>query len=151
MTLGEIAGLGLKVHGAVFLAAAAAYYKFGDRTDLVEKSHKSNRTAKKIMRDRIASDLLEQLRPVVRTAINVRSPLFNADGDVSQSYHNQSCHLRRRRLLERQPHRTVHWHGAFRLRWPNWTIALARHSGLSSTAYQTASLSARQLERFDSS
>ena len=34
MTLGEVAGLGLKVHGAVFLAAAAAYYKFGDRTDL---------------------------------------------------------------------------------------------------------------------
>ena len=73
MTLGEAAGLALKVHGAVWLAAAAAYYKYGDRTNLFEKSLQGNRSARQSILDTVASDLSKQLQPVVRDATGARS------------------------------------------------------------------------------
>jgi hypothetical protein len=80
MTLGEAAGLALKVHGAVWLAAAAAYYKYGDRTDLFEKALQGNRSVRQAIRDNIATDLSKQLQQVVRAATRARSPVLDAAG-----------------------------------------------------------------------
>jgi hypothetical protein len=80
MTLGEAAGLALKIHGAVWLAAAAAYYKYGDRTELFEKALQGNRSARQAIRDNIATDLSKHLQPVVRNAARVRSPVLDAGG-----------------------------------------------------------------------
>lgn len=80
MTIGEAAGLALKVHGAVWLAAAAAYYKYGDRTELFEKALQGNRTARQAILDNVASDLSKQLQPVVRDATGSRSPVLDAAG-----------------------------------------------------------------------
>ncbi len=80
MTLGDAAGLALKVHGAVWLAAAAAYYKYGDRTDLFEKALQGNRSARQAIRDNIATELSKQLQQVVRDATRARSPVLDAAG-----------------------------------------------------------------------
>jgi hypothetical protein len=80
MTIGEAAGLALKAHGAVWVAAAAAYYKYGDRTDLFEKAVRGNRSARQSIRDSVASDLGKQLQPVIRNAAGVRSSLLDAAG-----------------------------------------------------------------------
>src|ERR1051326_2443317 len=80
MTVGEAAGLALKVHGAAWVAAAAAYYKYGDRTELFEKALQGNRTARQAIRDNIATNLSKQLQPVVRDAARVRSPVLDAGG-----------------------------------------------------------------------
>ena len=81
MTLSDAAGLALKVHGAVWLAAVAAYYKYGDRTDLFEKALRGNQSLRQAVRDNIATDLSKQLQPVIRDAICVRSPVLDAGGD----------------------------------------------------------------------
>lgn len=80
MTLGEAASLALKVHGAVWLAAAAAYYKYGDKTALFEKALRGNRSLRQAVRDNIATDLSKQLQPVIRDATGVRSPLLDPGG-----------------------------------------------------------------------
>lgn len=80
MTIGEAAGLALKVHGAVWLAAAAAYYKYGDRTELFEKALQGNRSARESILDAVAGELGKELQPVVREATGARSPVLDAAG-----------------------------------------------------------------------
>jgi hypothetical protein len=80
MTLGETAGFALKLHGAIWLAGAAAYYKYGDRTDLFEKAARGNRNARQTLRDSIAGELGRQLSPVVRDAARTKTPLLNPNG-----------------------------------------------------------------------
>ncbi len=90
MTIGEAAGLALKVHGAVWVAAAAAYYKYGDRTELLEKAVRGNRSARQSLRDNIATELQKQLVPVVRDAtrlagvvdvLNLEAKFFKRSAD----------------------------------------------------------------------
>lgn len=80
MTLSDAAGLALKVHGAVWLAAVAAYYKYGDRTDLFHKALRGNRSLRQVVRDNIATDLSKQLQPVIRNATRTTSPVLDASG-----------------------------------------------------------------------
>lgn len=80
MTWGVAAAWALKAHGAILLAAIAAYYKYGDRTDLFEKSLSGNRSAKQAIRDNVATELGKQLQPAVRDATRVRSPVLDAGG-----------------------------------------------------------------------
>ena len=80
MNVGEAAALGLKVHGPVWIAAAAAYYKYGDRTDLFEKAVRGNRSARQSIRDNIATELRKQLQSVVQNAAGVRASLLDATG-----------------------------------------------------------------------
>lgn len=82
MNAPEAAGLALKIHGAVWLAAAAAFYKYGDRTELFDKTLRGNQATREAIRDRIAEDMGNQIRPVLRdsTARRVRSPILNPSG-----------------------------------------------------------------------
>ena len=80
MTLSDAAGLALQVHSAIWIAAAAAYYRYGDRTNLFEKTLRGNHDLRRALRDNIATDLNKQLQPVVRDATRARSPVLNAAG-----------------------------------------------------------------------
>ena len=80
MTLSDAAGLALQVHGAVWVAAAAAYYKYGDRTNLFEKTLRGNQDLRRALRDNIATDLSKHLQTVVRDATHARSPVLDAAG-----------------------------------------------------------------------
>ncbi len=81
MTLTAAAALAMKVHGAVWLAAAAAYYKYGDRTNLFSRALQGNRSLRQALRDNIAADLGKQLQPVIRDAARTRSPGIRLPGD----------------------------------------------------------------------
>ena len=81
MTLSDAVGLALKVHGGVWLAAVAAYYKYGDRTDLFDKALRGNRSLGQAVRDNVATDLSKQLQPVIRDATRATSPVLDAAGD----------------------------------------------------------------------
>ena len=80
MTSSEAAALALKVHGAVWLAAVAAYYKYGDRIDLFDKALRGNRRLREAVRDNVATDLSKQLQPVIRNATSATSPVLDVDG-----------------------------------------------------------------------
>ena len=80
MTLGNLAVLALKVHGAVWVAAAAAYYKYGDRTDLFDKALRGNRSLRQSVQDNVAIDLSNQLQPAIREATRATSLVMGADG-----------------------------------------------------------------------
>ena len=80
MTLSDVAALALKVHGAVWLAAVAAYYKYGDRTDLFSRALQGNHRLRQAVRDNIAADLSQQLQPVIRDATRTRFPVLDDAG-----------------------------------------------------------------------
>lgn len=81
MTLSDALGLALNVHGGVWLAAVAAYYKYGDRTDLFDKALRANRGLVQAVRDNVATDLSKQLQPVIRDATHATSPVLDTAGD----------------------------------------------------------------------
>ena len=80
MTLSAAAALALNVHGAVLLVAVAAYYKYGDRTDLFNRALQGNRRLRQAVRDNIAAELSQHLQPVVRDAAHTTSPVLNEAG-----------------------------------------------------------------------
>lgn len=82
MTVGDAATLLLTAHGSVWIPAAAAYYKYGDRTEFFDKTLRGTQSTRETIRDRIAENLGNQLRPVIREAITtpVRAPNLNAAG-----------------------------------------------------------------------
>lgn len=84
MTLGESAGLVLKLHGAVWLAGAAAYYRYGDRTDLFDKAMRGNRNARQTIRDDIAGELGKQLSPVIRDATRTKTTILDPSGKYAE-------------------------------------------------------------------
>lgn len=61
MSDAEIVNLALSIHGAVLLAAIAAYYKYGDRTDLIDKSLRGTDEVLVKVRQLIADELGETL------------------------------------------------------------------------------------------
>ena len=80
MTVEDAATLALSTHGAVWIAAAAAYYRYGDRTEFFDKSLQGCRRIRQSIRDAIASSLSAHLGPVVRESSRIRSALLDADG-----------------------------------------------------------------------
>ena len=81
MTVADATRWVLSVHGTVWVAAAAAYYKYGDRTKLFSEFPKEGRRLRQAVRDKIASELAAQLRPVVRDSASVHSTLLSPGGD----------------------------------------------------------------------
>ena len=81
MTVAEATRWALSVHGTVWVAAAAAYYKYGDRTKLFRELPKEGRRLRQAVLNKIASELAAQLRPVVRDSTSVRSNLLSPGGD----------------------------------------------------------------------
>src|SRR5437870_4683892 len=94
MTGPETAGLALKIHGAVWLAAAAAFYKYGDRTELFDKTLGGTQATREAIRDRIAEDLGNQLRPILRDppVRRIRSPILTPTGN---NYEEESPEITR--------------------------------------------------------
>jgi hypothetical protein len=57
----ELVNLALSIHGSVLLASIVAYYKYGDRTELLEKGLRGTDSTLSVMRRRIATELVEHL------------------------------------------------------------------------------------------
>jgi hypothetical protein len=53
--------LALSIHGSVLLAAIVAYYKYGDRTELIDKGLRGSDSVFAEMRRRIATELVDVL------------------------------------------------------------------------------------------
>jgi hypothetical protein len=66
--------------------ACAAYYKYGDRTELFEKALKGNHRTRQAIRDHIATHLTEQLGPVLRDSFRARPTLLDSSGTAMPHY-----------------------------------------------------------------
>jgi hypothetical protein len=64
MTSGALVTFTLSLHTSLLVAGLTAYYKYGDRTDVFEKSLKGTETALAQLRRRIAYQLGLRLKPV---------------------------------------------------------------------------------------
>ena len=80
MTLDDATSLAFTVHGATWIATAAAYYRYGDRTDLFDKSLRGCRRTRQSIRDALATSLSAHLGPVVKDSARVRSAVLDAAG-----------------------------------------------------------------------
>jgi len=65
----DLTTLILSAHGAIFLAGATAYYKYGDRTDVLQKPLNSCNSTLAQLRARISTKLADQLRSVYRDPV----------------------------------------------------------------------------------
>lgn len=59
----------LTLHGALFLGAVAAWYKYGDRTDLTDKSLKGTKEALDGLEAYLGRALAEKVRPTVERLV----------------------------------------------------------------------------------
>src|SRR5580765_4334971 len=62
MTHEALAGVALASHAALLLGVLAAYYKFGDRTEIISRSLQGTEAALREIRNRIVSELAAVLR-----------------------------------------------------------------------------------------
>ena len=81
MTVAELANLSLSIHGAIWVAAAVAFYKFGDRKVLFDKVPQECRLLMQAIKDEITTDLRAQLRPIVRDSTRIRTGILRPEGD----------------------------------------------------------------------
>lgn len=58
----DLINLALSVHGSVLLATIVAFYKYGDRTELIEKGLRGSDSVFAEMRRRIATELVDVLK-----------------------------------------------------------------------------------------
>jgi len=79
VTHSDLVTAALSAHGAVFLAAAAAFYKYGDRTDLQQKTLAACDSALSRIRSRVASSLADHLRPLLADSAAVPSIIVSPD------------------------------------------------------------------------
>jgi len=70
-------------HAAILVAAVAAYYKFGDRTDVIAKSLQGTEDSVRELRRRIAGDLADWLRKDLAQSSTVANLIL---GPATQSY-----------------------------------------------------------------
>jgi hypothetical protein len=71
----DFAAVSLTYHGALLVGAVAAYYKYGDRTEVTEKSLKGTKEALDGLRAYLGRALSESVRPTVERIIaNAPSP-----------------------------------------------------------------------------
>lgn len=71
MTYDDLLLVAVGSHAAVFVGALAAYYKFGDRTDVTSKSLQGTDNVLRDMRRAIAAELADWLRPALEESITV--------------------------------------------------------------------------------
>jgi hypothetical protein len=82
MTHGQFVASVLAIHAAVFVVAIAAFYKYGDRTDIFNKSlQETTKTAERIRR-KITEALAELLEPVFENPGTVPTPILSPDGET---------------------------------------------------------------------
>jgi hypothetical protein len=74
-------------HSAILIGAVAAYYKYGDRTDVMDKSLNRTREALNELKAYLGRALAEAVRPTVVRIISNQSPQTAADelrGEIFQ-------------------------------------------------------------------
>ena len=64
MAPGELTTLALAFHASVFGCAIAAYYRYGDRTEVFNKSLQGTDLILVRIRQQISEELTEKLKPV---------------------------------------------------------------------------------------
>jgi hypothetical protein len=64
MTHAELVNVALSIHAPLLLAAVAAYFKYGDRTELLSKSLQGTDAVLSRMRREIANELGDGLKPI---------------------------------------------------------------------------------------
>ena len=80
MTIEDATSLAFTVHSAIWIATAAAYYRYGDRTDLFDKSLQGCRRTRQSIRDALATSLSAHLSPVIKDSARVRSAVLDPAG-----------------------------------------------------------------------
>jgi len=80
MTHADLIKTVVAVHSSVLLVAIAAYYKYGDRTDVFTRSLEGTDGLLRRIRQQLASDLGESLVGVFRDQGTVPSPILRPDG-----------------------------------------------------------------------
>ncbi len=65
MTHAELVGVAGGIHAAILLAALAAYYKYGDRTEMYAKSLQGTDNLLRLLRQGIATELTDSLAPLL--------------------------------------------------------------------------------------
>ena len=81
MNFAEATTLAFSVHGAVLLVAATTYFKYANPKELFDKLPEEIRRLRQSIRNRITSEIADQLRPIVRDSTSVRTGLFRPEGD----------------------------------------------------------------------
>src|SRR6266852_9727879 len=81
MTHSELVNLILGCHTSIFVAASAAYYKYGDRTELFNRSLQGTDSAFGRIRQRITVELADALKPIFENPGSVPTPIFAPSGE----------------------------------------------------------------------
>jgi len=80
MTHQDMLNITLSVHGAVFVGAIAAWYKYGDRSDVLAKSLEGTDNLLRKLRILISSDLSKHIREVLSTVPANPQAILGPDG-----------------------------------------------------------------------
>jgi len=80
MTHAELLNIALYVHGAVLLGSLAAFYKYGDRTDILAKSLAGIDSVLSKLRMLISDELLTTIKKGLSTVPTNPQPLLGPDG-----------------------------------------------------------------------
>lgn len=80
MTHAELLNLALSIHGAVFVGSLAAFYKYGDRTDVFAKSLAGTDSALSRIRKMISDELLTTVRECLHKKTPNLQPILGPDG-----------------------------------------------------------------------
>ena len=72
--------LALGIHGSTLLVAVGAYYKYGDRSEMFERSLAGTDNALRRLRRDLADRLAARLERIFAASVSVPSPLVDANG-----------------------------------------------------------------------
>jgi len=78
----ELVLVALGVHAAALVGAVAAYYRYGDRTELFARSLHGMESMVRQMRQQIGADLEDRLRPIFENPGAMRPPILGQDGNT---------------------------------------------------------------------
>jgi len=76
MTHDQLVNTIMTGHGSALLIILAAFFKYGDRTDIFTKSLEGTESALKLLRQKISQSLAECLRPIFDNPGTVPSPIL---------------------------------------------------------------------------
>lgn len=85
MTYEDLISIVLGFHSAILFVSLTAYFKYGDRSQVFAKSLQGTSSALETMRKRIAQELGERLKPILRSSGSVTSAILGPEGDYVET------------------------------------------------------------------
>lgn len=85
MTHAELLNIALSAHGAVFLGSLAAFYKYGDRTDVFAKSLEGTNSVLSKLRMMISDELLTAIKGCLSAVPTKPKLILGSDGNAVYS------------------------------------------------------------------